>query len=163
LLVETLDLLAADALEPTPQDDSAATLAPSFKKQDGQIDWSQSATVLERRVRALQPWPGAFTFVGGQRLGIWMANTEPSPDGKGASRSAGVAGVPDGSVEGPVDESFRAGTVAISGPTGLAIACGDGELLWIEEVQLAGRKRQAVGEFLRGHEMLVGSLLGNEE
>jgi methionyl-tRNA formyltransferase len=154
LLVETLDLWGADALQPTPQDDSAATLAPSFKKQDGKIDWRSAASVIDRQVRALQPWPGAYTFVEGRRLAIWAADMEtPSPSSEvpgSASLSAG--GVPP-----------APGTVVSSGPAGLAVSCAGGELLWIQEVQLAGRKRQPVGEFLRGRRVAVGARLGTED
>jgi methionyl-tRNA formyltransferase len=157
LLVETLDLWASDALEPTPQDDAAATLAPSFKKQDGRIDWRQDAAAIDRQVRALQPWPGAHTFVEGQRLAIWASDTEPSspaPEGPGSMpvTTTGAELAP-----------LAPGTVVTSGPAGLAVACAGGDLLWIEEVQLAGRKRQPVGEFLRGHRLAVGTRLGTED
>jgi len=144
LLVETLDLWEAGALQPTPQDDTAATLAPSFKKQDGEIDWSQTAVQIDRQVRALQPWPGTYTFVRGQRLRVWAADLK-SPEG------------------GDMTGGAAAGTAVGSGPDGLFVACGGGEVLRIEEVQLAGRKRQAVGDFLRGNELAVGTRLGREE
>jgi len=147
LLIETLDRWGAGALEPTPQDDAAATLAPRFKKQDGEIDWGQTAVEIDRQVRALQPWPGTYTFVRGQRLRVWAADLKSS---EGEGRAAGTPPLAPGSVAG-------------SGPDGLSVACGGGELLLIEEVQLAGRKRQAVDDFLRGNEMAVGTRMGSEK
>jgi methionyl-tRNA formyltransferase len=157
LLVETLDSWGEGTLEPIPQDDSAATLAPRFKKQDGEIDWDRPAVEIDRQVRALQPWPGAFTFVGGQRLRIWAADPSRS---EGREDPAGSTLFPN---EPLASASLAAGTVAGSGPEGLFVACGGGELLRLDEVQLAGRKRQAVGDFLRGNELAVGSRMENEE
>jgi methionyl-tRNA formyltransferase len=148
LLVETLDLWEAGALEPTPQNDAAATLAPRFRKQDGEIDWGAAALAIDRQVRALQPWPGAYTFVNEQRLRIWAADRRPSAEGTEPL---------------PALPPVAPGTVASSGPSGLAVSCSEGELLWIEEVQLAGRKRQAVADFLRGNELAAGTILGLEK
>ena len=136
LLIETLSELERGTLQPRPQDDAAATLAPSFKKQDGAIDWALPATVLERRVRALQPWPGTFTFRDGERWAIWRTEVV-------AARA-------------PADA--EPGTVLSASDEGILVACGDG-VLSILELQRAGGKRQSVAEFLRGRPIDSGERL----
>src|SRR6185295_2705428 len=74
LLGETLARL--DEITPRPQEDHDATFAPILKKEDGLIDWSQSAFAIERRVRGFQPWPNAYTSFNSKGLTIWSA--EPS-------------------------------------------------------------------------------------
>jgi methionyl-tRNA formyltransferase len=71
VLLETLDRL--DTLAPEPQDAGAATLAPRLRKEDGLLDWTQSAASLVARVRGLNPWPGAATAGPGGRLVLWRA------------------------------------------------------------------------------------------
>src|SRR5919206_3453502 len=71
LLSETLARL--DELTPQPQNDAEATFAPILRKADGLIDWSQNATVIERRVRGLQPWPNAYTSLRSTRVTVWRA------------------------------------------------------------------------------------------
>ena len=74
LLVETLDQIATHKITPRPQDPSQASLAPKLRKEDGHIDWTLSAEQIEQRVRAFNPWPTAFSFVGQMRLQIWSAH-----------------------------------------------------------------------------------------
>lgn len=73
LLLETLDGLEHGTLEPRPQDDSLATLAPLLHKEDGLICWDRTAMEIDRQVRALNPWPGTYTFCGGVRLRVLAA------------------------------------------------------------------------------------------
>jgi methionyl-tRNA formyltransferase len=70
-----------------PQDEQAATTAPSFRREDGWIDWRRPAQAIDRQVRALQPWPGAWTTLDGRRLHVRVARPV-----------AGVSGMPVGSV-----------------------------------------------------------------
>ena len=62
-LLESLRLLAAGNAPRIPQDNARATYAPKLKREDGQIDWSESAEAIERKIRAFNPWPGAFMKV----------------------------------------------------------------------------------------------------
>ena len=73
LLVRTLEGLAAGTIQPIPQDDAAATLAPIIKKEDGAVDWSHPAQSIHNLIRGLQPWPGAFTSFRGQSLHLWRS------------------------------------------------------------------------------------------
>ena len=73
LLITTLEHLEKGSLAPTAQDHGCATMAPLLKKEDGLLDWTQSASDLANRVRGLTPWPGAYTFAGEERWAIWRA------------------------------------------------------------------------------------------
>jgi methionyl-tRNA formyltransferase len=72
-LIETLDLLAQNKINSTPQDNSQATYAQKISKEEALIDWEQPALELEYEIRAFNPWPVAYTSWRGQNLRIWMA------------------------------------------------------------------------------------------
>ena len=76
-----LDAWVAGGLATRPQDESQATMIRPFKRADGWIDWRQSATTIDRRIRALQPWPGAWTTLDGRRLHIRAAHPVAGVDG----------------------------------------------------------------------------------
>ena len=118
-----------------PQDHDKATFAPVLRKEDGRIDWTLDATAIRNRVRGLDPWPGAFTFWRGKRLRLWEAD-----------RVEDGSGVTPGEV------------LSVSGE-GLRVATGDG-VLRVDSVQLEGRRRMRVAEFIRGHRMEPGERLG---
>jgi methionyl-tRNA formyltransferase len=127
LMVETLRGLAAGKIQSHPQDSQAATLAPILKKEDGRIDWSQTAEVVARRVRGLRPWPGAHTTFRGTQLRFWVA-------------SPAVGTSPGDLPEGA--------PIVVEGK--LMVACGGRTLLELKELQLAGRRRISVRDFLNG-------------
>lgn len=140
LLSETLRRL--DEIEPRAQDDREATLAPVLRREDGRIDWSQSAFEIERRVRGLQPWPNAYTEHDTRRLVVWRA--EPTKLNDGDDESG--AGEP--------------GTVVRTDAESLFIACGDWSELRLQEVQPEGRRRMGARDFLNGARVRVGERLG---
>src|SRR5438093_12900203 len=77
-LLESLRLLAAGDAARIPQDNAQATYAPKLKREDGEIDWSEPAEVIERKIRAFNPWPAAFTLVtdkGGRQLRMKILDT----------------------------------------------------------------------------------------
>ena len=116
------------------QDPALVTKAPKFSKEFGLIDWTLPATQLERRVRALQPWPGAYTFLArpgkpSVRLTISKADCQQ------------LAGEP--------------GAVLAASPAGLVVAAGGGALV-LTEVQPAGGRRMAGGDFARGLRLAPG-------
>jgi len=125
LLVETLRDMERGALRPEPQDHTQATLAPILRKEDGRIDWSQPARALACRVRAFNPWPGAFTTWNGSRLGVWRAR-EGSARGSAAGEILGREG------------------------DSLLVGCGAGSTLALTEVQPEGRKRMSGVAFALG-------------
>ena len=132
LLVDTLPHFLSGELDPQPQDESQATYAPQIKKEEGEIDWSEPARSIDRQVRAFTPWPGTFT--------AWNETT--------LKVIAGCAG----------DGGARVGQV-IEQAGAIAIGTGDG-LYFPSELQLAGKKRLTVLEFLNGYGEIVGATLG---
>jgi len=142
LLVETLPAYLAGEIAPQPQDDRAATYCHVVRKEAGALDWTQPAAALERRVRAMQPWPIASTTWNGKRLHVLRAHV-----------------VPPGAAEG--SPGSPAGTVGPVGPAGkgASVVTGDG-LLALDQVQLEGRGAVPVGAFLNGYRTFIGSRLG---
>lgn len=132
LLVQTLERL--DAITPIPQDDAKSCYAHQLDKQMAVIDWSKSAREIDCLVRGLNPWPVALTTLGGERLKVYAAH---SVDGKGKP--------------GEVLES--------DAKKGLVVACGEGALA-LEEIQMVGGKRMKSADFLRGHAVEKGTILG---
>jgi methionyl-tRNA formyltransferase len=136
LMVKTIRGLEQGEIVPRPQDSSLATLAPMLKKEDGKIDWSLKAEEIARRVRGLQPWPGAYTALRSKKLQIWAARPE----------------VP------PVPKPLEPGRLKGSGGK-LDVACGGGTLLEVIELQLEGRKRISARDFLNGVHLRPGEKL----
>lgn len=137
LLLETLRRLKAGSLIPREQDESGATLAPMLKKEDGLIDWAQPAMTIERRVRGVDPWPGAYSHIGGKLLKIHRAKVI-------AADKTGSPG-----------EVLRAD----GGEFWVATSSG---VLGLEEVQMENRKRLSGVEFLRGARIRPGDLFHSE-
>jgi methionyl-tRNA formyltransferase len=135
LAVETLPRWLSGEIQPQPQDESLVTWCRPLTKEDGLLDWSQPALMLDRQVRAHDPWPGAHTWLGKERLRILRAR----PDLKW--RGEAVSGQ----------------VVALAGRIG--VATGEG-LLELVEVQLAGRKAISAEAFARGRRDLMGARLG---
>ena len=82
-MTETLPDYLSGKLTPTPQPEEGVTYAPMIKKEEGRLDFSQEAEALERRVRAFNPWPGAFMDFDGTLLKIHRARVEVGPAAAG--------------------------------------------------------------------------------
>jgi len=126
-LLESLRLVAARNAPRIAQDNARATYAPKLKREHGQIDWSESAEAIERKIRAYNPWPGAFMKVDHQNLKVFSASV--------------------------VDLNGQPGEVLRSDKD-LIVAAGKGALS-LTEVQLEGKRRMTAAEFLRGHGAFV--------
>lgn len=122
LLMRDVDAILNGSLQPEPQPDAGVTHAPLIKKADGLIDWDQSAREIDCRIRAMNPWPVAYTQLGNDTVRCWMS-----------SLADDEAGLPPGTVSG-VDAD------------GLLVHTGDG-LLRLERLQLPGRKPVSGREF----------------
>ncbi len=122
-LLHSLRLFVEGSAPRIPQDNSLATYAPKLKREDGRIDWSEPAQIIERKIRAFNPWPGAFTKFDGPNLKIFSASI--------------------------VDLSGKPGEILGRGKE-FIIAAG-GRALSLGEVQLEGKRRMSATEFLRGH------------
>lgn len=134
LMCETLTGLAAGSVTPRPQPAEGATYAPILKKEDGAVDWAQSAARIHDRVRGLTPWPGAYTHLRGQYLKL--LRTSRAAPGRG--------GAP--------------GEVLAVGADFAEVAAGAGALRLLE-VQPAGKKRMNAGDFFRGARLAAGERL----
>ena len=138
LLIETLRQLENGTAVFTKQDSSQSTYAGMIKKSLGQIDWKMEAARIECLIRGLNPWPSAYTKLGGKTLKIWSAEVTDQPS--------------TGHMPGEV----------VSADGALYVAAGD-RVLALTEVQLEGKKRMDTEAFLRGYEVLPGTVLGQEE
>jgi len=142
LVAETLPDWLAGRIEPAPQDDSRATKAPLLHKGQGAIDWSLPAEEIWRRVRAYNPWPGAFTTLDGERLYIWEAWPLQYE-----------AGQPQGTAVQLSEEQLHE---LPAGPVGaFGVQTGRG-VLAVRVVQREGRRALPAGEFARGARGLFG-------
>jgi methionyl-tRNA formyltransferase len=137
-LLESLRLVAEANAPRVPQDNAVATLAPKLNREDGRIDWDEPAEVIERKVRAYNPWPGAFTHVWddlderSRKLKIFVAAVVP-------------------------DIKRKPGEVVHANEDGLVFATGAGALALLE-VQLEGKQRMNVREFVRGHRWIAKAI-----
>lgn len=139
LVVQALQAAEAGPLPRRPQPTQGVTYAHKIDKAEAVLDWSASAALLARRVRAFDPVPGAMTTLEGAPFKVWAAYAEPDP-----------AGAP----------SAAPGTVLAADTTGLRVQTGAGVLV-LTEVQRAGGRRLAVRDFLRGTPVAVGTRLGD--
>ena len=142
LLREVVDAIAAGREAARSQDESAATWCGLLAKEQGRIDWRQPAAAIERAVRAYQPWPRAFTTWSGRQLTILAA----ALDEGGAAVPAGEPGEP-GEV------------VAVDRRRGILVRAGQ-QALWVQELQLQGKKPLQWLAFANGHPGIVGARLG---
>lgn len=138
LLINTLDKWGT-SLTPSKQDDAFATLAPLMAKADGKIDWSLPANEIERRVRGFQPFPTAFTYFHGKKVTLWSAT-----------------------VAEPASVESSPGKIIESGGGQLAVACGQGTSLAINEIQIEGKRRMTTRDFLNGVKVAAGESFSSE-
>ena len=117
LLVQTLPAYINGEIVPTPQDDEQSTYAPMMKKSDGELDFSQPAAFLARKVRAYHPWPGAYQVFNGVRLKIYQAHALPDlhavPGQRYVTEGRPAWGTADGMLV--LDEVQAAGRSRVSG------------------------------------------------
>ena len=134
LLVQTLDDWVSGLIAPSSQNDDEATITRLLKREDGLLDWSESAEAIDRRVRAFTPWPGTFTS--------WKGKTFKVLRGKAV----------------PGDYQAGPGTVCVEEDR-VVVATGSGGLQLLE-VQLEGRAKSGAADFARGQRDFIGSVLG---
>jgi methionyl-tRNA formyltransferase len=134
LMVETLRRLECGDIFPQPQDHSLATLAPILTREDGWMDFSRTAQQMYDRWRGFQPWPGAHTLFRGKKL---IAHLLCIASGRH---------LPEGMLMVDGDKLF--------------VGCGNAGVVELREVQVEGKKRMPVVEFLRGYQVSNGERLG---
>lgn len=138
LIVEALPLIEQGAVVPEKQDEAQASYVSRLTKDMGNIDFTQDAVVIERLIRGLNSWPSAYTYYKGKTLKIWEAD-----------------------VTGTRTEVLP-GTVVSVGKDTIEVACGSGTLL-LRSVQLEGKKRVSVRDFLLGYEVKEGTVFTDKK
>jgi methionyl-tRNA formyltransferase len=142
LLVDTLKALEKGELVPVKQNSEESSYASMLNKEMASIDWNMSAVMISNRIRGFNPWPVAHTKYKNETLKIFRAKPIE---------------------EFPVDDSNnKAGKVLSNDKTGISVMTGNGVLL-IEELQLGSLKRMSAHAFLLGHEIEIGTILGEME
>lgn len=128
LLADVVTKIAEGTATRTPQDASKATYASMLSREMSDIDWSQSAKAIHDKIRGLSPWPAASTnVISGSTIKVF------------------------GSVNTGESTAAQPGTIVAAGKQGIDVACGDGKILRIVQLQAAGGKRMAAADYLRGH------------
>jgi methionyl-tRNA formyltransferase len=137
-LAEALPPLAVSAAPRMPQDETEATYAAKLTRENGLIDWTATPVEIDRRIRAMNPWPAAHTFL-------------PTPDGPRTLKVFSCIQYRH--------DSGPPGAVLRADKRGLLVGAQDGAVL-LRDIQLEGKKRMSAGEFLRGHPVVAETLLG---
>ncbi|MFP3153638.1 methionyl-tRNA formyltransferase [Lachnospiraceae bacterium ZAX-1] len=148
LCVKTLEMIQNQTAVFTPQEHEKATHTTRIKKQMGEIDWKRPAAEIERLIRGLNPWPSAYTKLDGKTLKIWKADVVYELEGMKNDTMAAANGMP-GNVEGTITKITKDGIYVQTGTKTLAL----------KEIQLEGKKRMGVSEFLRGYLVKEGIIL----
>lgn len=135
-VVHSLEKLAHYQQNRTKQDNDLANYAAKLTKAEGKIDWTQSAAVLDRLVRGLQPWPVAYTQIGDDVLRVWSAV------------------LPDGDIN-----AGQAGEIIHIDKHGVTVRCGDGQSLRLTQLQWAGGKPLNSVQILQAQKLHIGQQL----
>ena len=132
ILVEVVEKIANGTATRTPQDGTQATYAPMLSRELSNIDWTQPAKAIHDKIRGLSPWPAASTNI--------ISDT--------IIKIFGSANLGENTSAAP-------GTIVAAGKQGIDVACGDGKVLRITQLQAPGGKRMAAADYLRGHPINV--------
>lgn len=135
LCLKTLRALAEKTVKAIKQEEEKATYAGKITKDMGEIRWSNSAIEIDRQIRAMTPWPSAYTHFKGKMLKIW--NAVPMAD---------------------LNRKAEIGQIIHVSDSGIEVACGKGSLL-VKELQIEGKKRMNVTDFLNGYHLKSGDYL----
>lgn len=139
LLIRTMKRIESHEAVRTPQPAQSPTpYAKMLTRATGQVDWSLSAAQIERMIRALDPWPGTYTFLNGKTLKLWKAAVLPDAVGEAAKKPGTVRNVLKDAID---------------------IQTGEG-ILRIVELQPEGKKRMGADAFIRGYRPEAGIILG---
>ncbi|MCM1154447.1 MAG: methionyl-tRNA formyltransferase [Roseburia sp.] len=138
LIVEALPRIEAGELTPVKQDDTRSCYAGMLQKSMGEIHWENEAAHIERMVRALNSWPSAYTFYHGKTLKIWESDVD--------QEDAHIASAVPGTITAVEKDAFYVRTKDVA--------------LKVTAVQLEGKKRMTVKDFLLGNQIKTGDVLG---
>ncbi len=146
LLITVVDQLARGEAVEVPQDDSQATYASRILKTDGIILWDRPAQAIHDQVRALSPWPHAYTFLDGARYVIHATRPHASLQSVAGAAATGPAAT---TADGP-------GTILVAKKDQLLVRAGEGTVLEILQLQEEGRRVLPTRDFLAGHPLPTG-------
>lgn len=151
LLVEAISLIEEGKAPRIKQDDTKASYVKTLDKSIGEIDFSMTATDIERRIRGLNSWPSAYTFINGQNLKLWDADIIEvyNKDDK----------LVDNKARAGESAQLKYGEIIDVLDDGIIVRTGQGYLKLLE-IQLAGKKRMKVSDFLKGNSIEPGRVLG---
>lgn len=132
LLRETIDLLAENRITPRIQEEAQISFAPKLKKEDGLVNWSKPADWISRQIRAFDPWPGTFSSLKNMQVKFWVSR--------------------------PVDTKTAdlPGTILQVQRPGILIACGEGTVLQVLELQPQNKSRVTAIDFANGYRVEPG-------
>lgn len=134
LLIKTIEQIIEGTIQRQRQDASAMTLAPRLTKETGRINWNDEASAIINLIRGLSPSPAAYTMLDGLPLKVFKAEIQP------------------GNINQPP------GTIGEAGAAGLPVATSDGYVI-LKDIQLAGKKRMLIADFLRGYRLKPETIL----
>ena len=136
LLLQVVNDMASGTVAGIPQNDADATYAPRLTKEEGRIDWRRSAIELHNQIRGLRPWPGAFTFLHGNRVMIHRARLSN------------------------VDPGEAAPGTCVATASAITVACGDRRAIDLLQVQREGRRAVSARDFAAARSPLAGQRFG---
>lgn len=165
LLLQTLPAIEEGKAPRQAQEDRLSCYAPMVRREEGKVNWSRSAEEIDRQLRGLAIWPGAFTLCEGQQMKLKKADCvegDLAGEARMSGRSASTESDPgchSGDFTFSEGDSPAFGTVLAVSEEGIDVLTGDG-VLRIRELQLPGKKPVSAADFLRGHTLLPGTVLG---
>jgi len=137
LLFKTLSDIVSGEADCGIQNDEEATYAPQFKKSDGLIDWTKSSDEIFNHIRAMNPWPCAYTQVDSKMLKVWGARKILNPKSQNPNESGKIIEINN---------------------DGIVVGTGDGAIL-LTEVQIESSRRMSAADFIKGHSIKAGDIL----
>jgi len=138
MITEAIPLIEEGKLDPEKQDDSKSSYAGMLSKETGAIKFKNSAVELERLIRAMNPWPSAYTRFRNKNLKIWKASVVDDID---------------------TDDIYQVGTITNITKDDFTVKCGEKSLV-IKELQMEGKKRMSAHDFMLGVQVEIGESLG---
>ncbi len=157
LLLEALPSIEKNNYKLMPQDESKVTFAPKLKKENGLINWESPAEDIYNLIRGCLAWPGAFTYYKGKMLKIYKARVNQFPLQNMADQPSAEVGEPACPEQGRRVSRLPGEIMQVS-KEGVIVAAAEDSLI-IEELQIEGKRRMAVKEFIAGHKIFVGEIL----
>lgn len=135
LLLASLAGIQDGSLQAKPQNHDEATLAPLLKKEDGLIHWNEQAQDIHNKIRGMNPWPGAFTYLGKERWVICRSEFES-----------------------PLTHNHSPGTIMEANKNKIVVATGEG-IIVIRELQPENKRRMTIENYMAGHPLTPGIVL----